>query len=178
MTLRARKLSVPVALAALLLSVAGVVAPAQATGTASISGNVQGDAIGANPLNGATVSLYLNNTFVESVSTDAAGDYSATALDPGTYQLRFAPPFHTNYQVQWWDHVATAALSTSFAVAAGEQVTGKNALLLIGGQIEGTVTGEGSPNAPLQNATVVAFDATGQPSATTSTASRTPSRRC
>jgi protocatechuate 3,4-dioxygenase beta subunit len=91
---------------------------------------------------------------VAGAQTDQSGRYSVLGLAAGTYTLKFDPSSQFgNYASEWWNNQTSFDTATTFALTAGQTMTGKNALLAAGATISGTVTG-GTPAVALAEAGV------------------------
>jgi Carboxypeptidase regulatory-like domain len=99
--------------------------------------------------------------------TDAAGEYTISALDTGSYVVRFSPGFGEtspgnfetlNYVTEYYDGKATEAMADHVGVVAGSEVTGIDATVEEGGRIAGTVVAA-SGKAPLEGVRVCPFQA-------------------
>ena len=110
----------------------------------SIAGNVKGLA-NANLESVPVQAFTLAGDFVDAASTDASGNYVITGLPAGSYKVEFAP-FGVSYAPEWWNDKASFALADAIAVAAGAAVTGRDAVLAIGGTITGNVKDAASAN--------------------------------
>jgi hypothetical protein len=63
------------------------------------------------------------------VTTDASGQYLSAALAPGTYQVKFEPPWDSSYAAEWYDDQPTQADAAVITVTAGVNSTNVNAQL-------------------------------------------------
>jgi hypothetical protein len=120
-------------------------------GTAAIEGTVH-DAITATGIAGIEVCAYTSGPFEEegeeeggaiecSVST-VGGDYSITGLTAGEYIVEFLTPFDgtLDYVTQYYPEAETFEESFPVDVAAGQRISGIDAELSKGGEVEGHVT--------------------------------------
>ena len=122
-----------------------VLTPGASTGgTASISGTVK-DSKG-HALEGAEVIAFLKGVQyggdAGETQTDAQGKYTIAGLSAGSYTIQFSDqgPAPHDYVTQYWKNVKSDEKATYFKVAKGAHVTGKNATLLVGATITGTIT--------------------------------------
>lgn len=74
--------------------------------------------------------------------TDASGAYTLTGLQSGSYTLGFFSPEGGEYAREWWGDASARADAVGFAVVAGQDLTGRDAVLAAGASISGTVTGD------------------------------------
>ena len=123
---------------------------------ATISGTVKDSA--GNPITGNEIRVNVfsgdpcgNYDYIGGTPTDSSGTYTITGLPAGTYYLRTWNNW-TNYVNEWHtggspdpsDH--DCSIATSITVASGENATGKDFQLDLGGSISGRVTtGSGDP---------------------------------
>lgn len=107
-----------------------------------VSGRVT-DASSSTPVQGVNVSAYTVGSccsWVNGTATAADGTYSIRVPN-GTYRLQFYPSSSTSYIAQWWSGGATASrYEEATDVLVSADVTGKNAALVQGRKITGTVT--------------------------------------
>jgi hypothetical protein len=112
------------------------------------------------PLEGATVCAEMakpRSSFGPCATTGAGGIYTIHGLRSGEYLVRFAPnPFSGNLLPQYYDDQPSRKLADPIAATAPATVTGIDATLHPGGQIEGTITDESTD--PLQNARACAVE--------------------
>ncbi len=141
---RARWMLVLATLVALLSAGIAPIA-ASASNTASISGTVT-DELGA-PVGFAYVTAYADGNFVAGTNASASGEYLIDGLAPGTYTLNFQSG--GNFLGEWWDDQPSQTLATTFVVADGASVVGKDAVLAIGSTISGTVSDASGNPIPL-----------------------------
>ena len=136
---------------------------------ASISGVVT-DSTG-NPIEGVEVNANTEPccSGYGSATTAADGSYTVDALEPGSYQVKFTKP-GSPYVSQYLGGSTSSVDATVLTVAAGEAVTGNNAILVTGGSISGVVTD--STGTPVENAQVYAYG--NSAGATGSTATTAP----
>jgi hypothetical protein len=72
--------------------------------------------------------------------TQADGSYEIGNLEPGLFEVVFEEEGRQNYLAQWYPGKATAEEAEWVEVESGQDVTGIDADLGVGGQITGTVT--------------------------------------
>ena len=94
----------------------------------SITGTVTTDDVSADPIEGATVTLYEDGGIVsvESTTTAADGTYMFGTVGSGDYDLEFTA---TGYDTEWFDNAASAA-DGSLTVGSGQATIANAALLL------------------------------------------------
>jgi hypothetical protein len=120
-------------------------------GTASIEGTVR-DAVTATGIAGIEVCAYTSGPFEEegeeeggalecSLST-VGGDYSITGLTAGEYIVEFLTPFNgtLDYITKYYPEAETFEESVPVDIASGQRVSGIDAELSKGGEVEGHVT--------------------------------------
>jgi len=122
---------------------------------ASISGNIT-NALKANLGNILVIAKRNNETYTG--YTDNQGKYSVGSLPAGTYTLAFSDG-SGKYLPQSWNNKTGAQSPTTVTVKAGEKSTGKNAILVVGATISGTVRGAG--NQTLSDVAVNAYNSKG-----------------
>jgi len=149
-----KKITLPLAAIALLAALFAFAAPASAAGE-SISGTVTDSA--GSPVNDYCVSATRfgpsGSLVLLPVRTAANGTYTITqGVTAGNYTLHFnlcsngsSVPSNENLIPEWWDDAPTQGEADMFSVGDGEVVTGKDAVLQIGAQISGTISGPGGP---------------------------------
>ncbi len=93
-------------------------------------------------------------TFVTGALTDGSGAYSLLVAN-GTYRVRFVPPGATGLLPQWWNGARRFDFATD-VVVNGADVGGKDAVLVAGFTIGGTVTAAAS-GSPLADISVNAY---------------------
>ena len=136
------RLTVPL-VAVLALGGALVTAsPASAVDDASISGTIHIPA-GVTFTDLRVYALRSGNFQASTLADGTTGAYTIANLPEGTYNLQFLPLSPSGYLGQWWNGAPDYASSQSFAVAAHQAVTGKDATLQKYGAISGTVYGSG-----------------------------------
>lgn len=147
-------------------SVTGVDAALQPGG--EISGTVT-DASTGTPLQGITVTVSDGRSLpVATVSTDAAGTYTATGLPTASYTVGFDSDLAGDYLAQSYPAQLPPATGSPVSVKAGEVTAGINAALTPGGDISGTVT-DATTGAPLAGAAISVYDVGGALVASTGT---------
>lgn len=130
------------------LAVCGVLCASPAAAMAgSIAGTVIAD--GGGPIQGIEVCSRANPYSFEDtcVTTNAAGAYGLDGLPGGSYYLRFGPPAGSslNYVAESYDGKQVFLGSGDLVtLGAGQELTGIDAELEVGGVIEGTATDAGS----------------------------------
>jgi protocatechuate 3,4-dioxygenase beta subunit len=129
----------------------------------SISGQVT-DANG-NPLQGITIDVYDTNwNWVGWGYTDQNGNYTVYALPPGSYKVSFDPWNHnwmngTDYLSEWYNNKRNFDSANPVTVTQGQETSGVDAVLEVGGRISGTVT-DANGN-PLSDVWVSVYDLNG-----------------
>ncbi|WEO77971.1 carboxypeptidase regulatory-like domain-containing protein [Cryobacterium sp. SO2] len=119
---------------------------AQLAEGATVSGRVTSDTRDGEAISGVNVSAFQvdangNLGDIWSGYTDAQGRYSIPGLAAGNYTLRFTS-WGTSDISEWWDNKPTQYTATTFAVAAGATVTGKDAGLTAGATLTGQVVAD------------------------------------
>jgi carboxypeptidase family protein len=160
------------ALALLLASLSLCLAPAAiapSLASAAQPGSITGVVTAADtaaPLDGVRVCVYAIGASTPTACqlTGALGEYEASNLAPGQYEVEFSSPEEAglNYLAQFYKAAAGRAQAEAVTVAEGGVTTGIDAALAPGGSIDGHVSdGEG---AALAGVRVCALDpATGAP---------------
>lgn len=113
---------------------ADFILPAEAT----ISGTVTDES--GNPLLNGSVNAYqYNGNYWDWKASDefSNGTYTIDSLGEGTYQLQFDS--YDNYIDEYYNNATSLGAGTDISVVSGQQVTGINAQLALGGGIEGQV---------------------------------------
>jgi len=122
---------------------------AAATDTGTVSGTVKGAANVA--LAGVQVTAHtLNWENDYRATTDAKGAYALTGMAAGSYTLEFQGT--GAYVDQLWEDASDWSTATYFDVTSDTPVTGKDAVLALGGRISGTIkdaSGVGIPSADI-----------------------------
>ena len=99
--------------------------------------------------------------------TNVKGEYAIEGLTAGSYKVEFSAGFEGeggNYVTQYYDGAHSFATATPVPVGAGALVEEIDAQMLVGGEIEGTVS-EATPSedfVPLKGAPVVVYPASGE----------------
>jgi hypothetical protein len=148
------------ALAMLMGCVALLVAvPAASAAGTGIEGTVT-DAVTHTGLVGVGVTVYNSSdeTFVETVTTEAGGAYKAVGLSEGDYKVEFSD--EPTYVTQYYNDQSSLASANSIKVSSGTTVSGINAALKEVGRISGRVTNTGGT--PLAGVDVDVFAASGE----------------
>lgn len=130
--------------------------------TASVSGTVDGP--DSSPVGEENVlALGSDGSVLGSTSTADDGTYTISGLQPGSYTLEFQNGFNApTLASQWWQGEPSFAAADYFTLNAGDTLTGFDANLAVGGEIDGTVTDGTASGAPLSNVYVDAYE-NGQP---------------
>jgi hypothetical protein len=141
----------------------------------SIAGQVTEKA-GGTPLQGASVTLFRGGQFFNSASTNATGHYKFTNLPPSTSYVvcatgkyvfiptppatGWAPRCHTD---AGWNGVTSSvpAAATRISLTAGQDKTGQNVALHVGGEIDGFVFVSGGTT-PAPNVNVFIYTTGGK----------------
>ncbi len=113
---------------------------AQASGTGSITGTVTH---AAKALEAIDVNVYkagLGGEYVETVKTNAGGEYVFASLPEGFYNVEFAPNRDDGYVPQYYDDEPSYEKAQTVHVKAGQEESAIDAELRVGGKITGTVT--------------------------------------
>jgi hypothetical protein len=113
------------------------------------------------PLQGIEVTVYeasSNERPVGYATTGAHGEYTVEGLTSGSYKVEFSPGFESdrNYITQYYRDASSFAAATPVALVQGATMSGINAELQAGGEIEGTVT-DASTHAVLADVEVAAL---------------------
>lgn len=92
------------------------------------------------PLEGIGVALFRGQDYYPLITTETNidGNYTLLGLGPGIYSLRFAD-LNGRFQTEYYDDVSTRAAAAELVIA-GNALTDINAILVVGGQITGTVS--------------------------------------
>lgn len=110
------------------------------------------DAQSGAPIEGATVYVYgANGEWFGGRETDATGAYRTQGLEAGSYMLRFGGTYATGHFTEYYDDAPDQASAQVLGVELGEDVTGIDAALQLGGSITGVIsdreTGDAVPGA-------------------------------
>ncbi|MCJ7484798.1 MAG: carboxypeptidase regulatory-like domain-containing protein, partial [Candidatus Aminicenantes bacterium] len=82
----------------------------------------------------------INSDRVYEATTDIAGNYTRKSIPPGTYRIRFRPPY-MGFAAEWYEDKTSFATGTNVVVMAGQTRSGIDAQLAAdGGLITGRVT--------------------------------------
>jgi protocatechuate 3,4-dioxygenase beta subunit len=119
----------------------------------TIGGTVTGP--DSNPVSDARVEVYADGTvyMADRTSTDDQGTFRTRDLPAGDYYLYIRPSSPTELASQWYDGTSKRSTATPVTVSQGQPAT-ITARLARGGEIKGTVTGQGGT--PLAGAYVSA----------------------
>lgn len=150
------------AVLAVLALACGFASSAWASETGRIDGTVT-SASGDAPIKGITVCADLRGGGIQScASTEADGDYAIAGLAGGEYVVSFSPSSGSalNFVPQYYDDKSSFSEATPVAVAAGGTISGIDAELEVGGEIEGEVT-EAAGGAPIEGIEVCASKVSG-----------------
>lgn len=126
---------------------------------AQITGTVRDDS--NQPIAGAMVCTEVAKprpNFGPCGTTEADGTYTIHRVPSGGYRVRFSPnPFSGNLLPQYYDDQPSRQLASTITATAPATVSGIDATLHAGGQIEGTIT-EADGTTPIQNASACAVE--------------------
>ncbi len=86
----------------------------------------------------SSTSGYSYSSYIAKTKTDLNGVYHLSLLPPGIYLLQLHDP-DNHYAAQWYAHSLFKAQATE-VIVAGNQITGVNIGLTLGGHLTGTVT--------------------------------------
>jgi hypothetical protein len=127
----------------------------------SIAGTVT-DASTGDPVYYATVHVTGRTTGIQrSTYTDELGNYEIRGLPAETYTVQFSYYHTTGYADQWYNGANRETSSTGVVVGSGSHVTGKNAALVEGATITGSVHAASNHSVPVKYTQVTAFSSTG-----------------
>lgn len=131
--------------ASALLVLAGGTAAVAVTSDARITGSVTRADTGA-AVAGAEVLLFGEEVVLAAV-TAADGGYSFDPVPTGDYRLRFIPPPGSDLTFVFWDGASVFEEADILSLAPGDERTGVDGVLPVGGTISGTVTraADGTP---------------------------------
>jgi hypothetical protein len=128
---------------------------------ASISGTVTSAGFNV-PLANVGVSAYAGDVLMGTAATDASGNYVMTALPPGRYRLRTTSQFID----EWHNDVCVGCPgpTATIQLATGQNVTGVNFGLTVGGVLGVTVTCDtrNDPTAFFRGPEIAVFSSTGE----------------
>lgn len=122
------------------------IAPAAlaASGTGKIEGKVTEASSPSTGIQNVQVEVFnAGDQYLTSAFTNANGEYTATGLPAGSYEVKFYPSFESKYAPQWWNNEPSFAKGTAVNVEEAKTTSGIDAELREGGQISGTVTDTG-----------------------------------
>lgn len=109
--------------------------------TGSISGTVKSES--DEVLSGICVQTYGDHYWSATVRTDDSGAYTVSDLPSDSYLVRFSDcGSEPTYVTEWYDDRPDYDSADPVEVDEGEQVSGIDAELVVGGEIVGTVTDE------------------------------------
>lgn len=134
------------------------VAVAQASG--AIAGTVSEAASPHSPIEHVQVEVLnaTTETFVDSATTGAGGEYEVAGLAPGAYKVRFQPPSESRFFAQFYNDKGSFAEADEVAVIEGAPTKNIDAALGEGSTISGTVLAEGAEgSSPVGGVFVEAF---------------------
>ncbi len=104
----------------------------------SISGRITSDSHGS-AISGVAVNLYNSNMgSIQSVSTDASGNYILAGLAAGQYCLRTSNAL--GYVDEYYDNAISSGSRATITVPSGTAIAGIDFSLAIGGSISGKIT--------------------------------------
>ena len=139
------------AIVAFACAFVALVAPASALAVGSVSGTVTEEAAGHAPIDGVRVcalelveeEFFGNGELgVDCELTDSNGDYTISGLAEGEYVVEYWPGFEgLNYSYEYYDDKSSPYLAELLEVTTAA-LTGIDAELAEGGEIEGTVVSE------------------------------------
>lgn len=132
---------------------------ASAAELGSIEGKVT-DASTSKPIEKAVVCAYnVEHKAVEKCEfTKSGGEYVISGVPVGEYKFVFFADFGTlNYITQFYNDKPTLELATKETVTSGSPLTGIDAEMQVGAQIEGTVT-DASTHAPIEGVEVCVLE--------------------
>jgi hypothetical protein len=131
-----RRICLPLALAALALTLLGLPGAAIAASSSAIKGTVTA------PVGVSEVEVCLVEPLPSESCVFPEGDGSYTLSVPaaGVYQVEFLPSYRSHLVRQYYNHKAKLSEANKIVVPASANVTGIDANLELGGQIEGQVT--------------------------------------
>lgn len=124
--------------------------------TLAPAGHITGQvtAEGGGPLADIQVTVYSYNGDVNSVRTDANGNYDVGGLNTGVYRIKFSVSSGL-YIMEYYNNATDITTAADIAVTAGNTTANINAALAQGARITGRIT---SPDGtPLSNISVTAY---------------------
>jgi hypothetical protein len=128
----------------------------------SISGNVTAASSG-DPVNDVSVRAIGRTTGYErSAYTDDSGDYQISGLPADTYSLDFTSYSDSRYAEQWYNGASKQSTSTGVVVGSGSHVINKDAALISGATISGSIRAASNHAIPIKYAQVYAYSSTGE----------------
>ncbi|MEM7131548.1 MAG: carboxypeptidase regulatory-like domain-containing protein [Chloroflexota bacterium] len=127
---------------------------------ARIAGKVTAEDTGL-PLNDVSVALYdTEGGYIDSVGTDALGNYITVGVADGAYWLSFNPDSGGGYLTRYSGNQSKFEAAQVVIVTSPNIFPNNNAVLPLGGQIAGVVTAADS-ELPLDDVDVEVYDSTG-----------------
>jgi hypothetical protein len=117
----------------------------------SISGTITAPA-GLEPNAGQVNFVRPDGNWENSVQIDADGAYKVTGLPAGTYKVQFSG--NPGALEHWYAGATSFETATSLTLAAGQELTGIDAALVMGASVSGTVTAPAGVNLGSIQATV------------------------
>jgi hypothetical protein len=134
----------------------------------TISGRVNDQTTGLG-IPSVNVQVYdILGNWINSEYTDSSGNYTITALVPGSYYVSAAGESDSNYALQYYDNALSIDNATRVRVAQDETAANINFTLGSGRTIMGRVTGKANGEA-IQNIWVIAQKSPGSPTFTATT---------
>jgi hypothetical protein len=137
-------------------------------GVGNITGRVTDDNATANPIRDIYVITYDRyGSSIDGAYTDDNGTYTFSAIDAGSYKVRFDASYVNAYSGQnyisaWYSNKTSFTAADQVTVTGGETTPGINAQLAApGGEITGTVTDDTATLSPIKNVSVYVYDTDG-----------------
>ncbi|MEF2977920.1 carboxypeptidase regulatory-like domain-containing protein [Subtercola sp. YIM 133946] len=97
---------------------------------ASVSGNVQDAGNPGAGLANVTVNVTTaDGGYVTSAGTDANGNFTVSALLPGSYRFQFIDHSTATERIEYWNNQFTSASATPLALTKGQKFVGMNVVL-------------------------------------------------
>ncbi|MFF2274941.1 carboxypeptidase regulatory-like domain-containing protein [Agromyces sp. NPDC058126] len=111
------------------------------------------------PVGDVGVNAYRHNgeylDYVAGTPTAEDGGYAFDSLEPGTYTLEFTPPYGSAFVGEWWNDQREQWSADMFELIEGDALSGMDAVLALGGAVEGVVSD--ADGTPLPDAGVTAY---------------------